>query len=144
MSDGVRSVAVELAGEVVVGDGAGDVIRSTREHHGFTQSWLAPRLGVRRESLSRIESGQSNPTLGVVDRFARVMALAHHVRQATARSEKATSTPDPGGFDAAGRALDLTPEETEAIAAEAVSQYRAKRESLLEGVDADADGGSSR
>lgn len=143
MTEGVRSRAVELAGEVVVSDTAGDVIRSTREHHGFTQAWLAPRLGVRRESLSRIESGRSNPTLGVVDRFARVMALAHHVRQTAARSETARRTPDPGGFDAVGRALGLSSEETKAIAAEAISQYEAKRRSLLEGVDVDTDGGGS-
>lgn len=141
MADQVRRRAIELAGEVVVNDQAGDVIRSAREHYGFTQSWLAPRLGVRRESLSRIESGRSNPTLSVVDRFARVMALAQHVRQAAARSETAPTGPDAGAFEATGRALDLSPDETAAIAAEAIAQYEAKRRSLLEAVDAD-DGGS--
>lgn len=142
MEEGVRARAVELAGEVVVSEDAGNVIRAAREHHGFTQSWLAPRLGVRRESLSRIESGRSSPTLSVVDRFARVMALARHVRQATARSEKTRQAPEAGQFSAAGRALDLTAQETETIAAEAISQYKAKRRSLLEGVDAETDGGS--
>jgi DNA-binding XRE family transcriptional regulator len=143
MAEGVRRRAIELAGEVVVDGHAGDVIRSTREHYGFTQSWLAPRLGVRRESLSRIESGRSSPTLGVVDRFARVIALAHHVRQTAARSEASGRRLDPESFESAGRQLDLDPSEAETIAAEAVSQYQAKRRQLLEGVDAD-DGGPDR
>lgn len=141
MQEAVRRRAVELAGEVVVSDQAGDVIRSTREHYGFTQSWLAPRLGVRRESLSRIESGRSNPTLSVVDRFARVMALAHHVRRAAAQSETSRTAPNVSVFDQAGRTLDLDPDETQAIATEAIARYEDKRRQLLEGVDAD-DGGS--
>lgn len=143
MTEGIRRRMIELAGEAVVSEQTGDVMRSAREHYGFTQSWLAPRLDVRRESLSRIESGRSSPTLSVVDRYARVMALAHHVRQTAARSEKSSTAPDPTGFEAAGRALGLTPEETRAIAAEAISQYEAKRRQLLESVDAD-DGGPSR
>jgi ribosome-binding protein aMBF1 (putative translation factor) len=141
MQEAVRRRAIELAGEVVVNDHPGDVIRSEREHYGFTQSWLAPRLGVRRESLSRIESGRSSPTLSVVDRFARVMSLARHVRQAAARSETSKAAPDAGAFETVGRELDLDPEETRAIAAEAISRYEDKRRQLLESVDAD-DGGS--
>lgn len=143
MSEGIEGRAVELAGQVVVSDQPGQVIRSSREHHGFTQAWLAPRLGVRRESLSRIESGRSSPTLRVVDRFARVVALARHVREVTARSETGPSLPSPDRFEAAGRTLDLTREETLEIAEEAIEGYEAKRRSLLEGVDMDGDGGAN-
>lgn len=142
MSEGVEDVAVELAGQVVVSDQPGQVIRSAREHHGFTQSWLAPQLDVRRESLSRIESGHSSPTLRVVDRFARVIALARHVREATARSETGSENPDPRGFEAVGRSLGLTRAETREVASEAIRQYEEKRRSLLEGVD--DDGGRSK
>lgn len=142
MSEGIRGRAIELAGEIVVSDRTGHAIRTAREHHGFTQSWLAPRLDVRRESLSRIESGRSSPRLEVVDRFARVIALAHHVRQTKARSEARSGSLDPGAFEAAGRTLGLSAEEARAIAAEAIAQYEAKRRSLLEGVDVELDGGS--
>lgn len=135
MTEGLRRRAQELAGEVVLSDDPGDVVRSAREHHDFTQAWLAPHLGVRRESLSRIESGHSSPQLAVVDRFARVLALARHVRDVTARAEAGDQPPDPDAFEAAGRSLGLDPDETARVAAEAVAGYRAKRRSLLEGVD---------
>lgn len=141
MEQGLRERAMRLAGEVVVGNQPGKVIRSAREHHNFTQTWLAPKLDLRRESLSRIESGRSSPTIGVVDRFARVITLARHVREATARSEKSREEMDPARFEAAGRPLGLTPAQVREIAAEAIAGYEAKREQLLEGVDTEPEGG---
>ncbi len=129
-----RDAARELAGEVVLHTAPGDVIRAARDRYGFAQAWLAGHLGVRRESLSRIESGHSKPTLDVVARFARIMALSRHVRAYAARLEKAGGNPNYVYVRTLGKELDLDQETVDDVAREALESYSAKRASLLEGV----------
>jgi DNA-binding XRE family transcriptional regulator len=136
MSEGLRDEAAAIAGNVVLSDEPGQQMRAAREHHEFTQSWLAPKLGVRRESLSRIESGRSSPTLAVVERFARVVALARHVRDEVAKTEQGQETPPANAAVTVGRRLGLDAGEAEEIARAAIEAYRDKRRSLLEDIDA--------
>lgn len=110
------------------------MIRAARDRYGFTQAWLAGHLGVRRESLSRIESGHSKPTLDVVARFARIMALARHVRAYAARLEKAGGNPNYVYVRTLGKELDLDQETVDDVTREALASYSAKRASLLEGI----------
>lgn len=134
MSEGVTEGAVRLAGEIVISDTPGQAVRDARTRYGFTQTWLAPHLGVRRESLSRIESGHSKPTLDVVSRFARVISLARHVRSEAARLESTPQEPDPDSFRQAGRSLGLDEQTTDAVAERALDAYNEKRRELLEGI----------
>lgn len=135
MVEGLRDTAVELAGEIVISDAPGDRIRDARTRYGFTQTGLAPHLEVRRESLSRIEGGHSKPTLDVVARFARLIALARHVRSEAARLERTPQSPDPRSFRSAGAELDLEPDTADAVAQRALEAYDEKRKELLEGID---------
>lgn len=135
MDEGPLDAAIRLAGEIVVSDAPGDRVRQARTRYGFTQTWLAPHLDVRRESLSRIESGHSNPTLGVVSRFARLISLARHVRSEAARLEGTPQDPDPAGFRAVGRQLGLADATTVELAQRAIEAYDEKRRELLEGIE---------
>lgn len=71
----------ELAGRLVTSDSPGQVVRELRERYAFTQEWLATLLGMRRESLSRVEGGRVNLSLGFVRSFSRIMTLARGVRE---------------------------------------------------------------
>lgn len=48
-----------------------DVVKRAREAAGLNRSQLAARAGVPASTVSRIESGQTDPTLGMVDRLLR-------------------------------------------------------------------------
>jgi DNA-binding XRE family transcriptional regulator len=51
-------------------------IRAVRESVGFSQLELSRRSGIAQESLSRIETGQSDPRLGTLRRMAQGMGLS--------------------------------------------------------------------
>ncbi|MDX1611067.1 MAG: helix-turn-helix transcriptional regulator [Candidatus Thermoplasmatota archaeon] len=134
MIEDLRAAAAEVAGDVVLDTAPGTAMRRWRTRYGFTQTWLSEHLGVRRESLSRIESGHSKPTLDVVAQFARVMALTGSVRAYAARMEKNGGSPNYVYFRTLGKELDLPPDTVDAVAREALESYSAKRDALLEGL----------
>jgi DNA-binding XRE family transcriptional regulator len=134
MPEGLPAEAARIAGEIVVSDDPGERVRRARTRCGFTQTELAPHLDVRRETLSRIERGRATPSLDVLARFARAIALARHVREAAARLETRSREPDPRRFRAAGARLGLDPERGRDIAADALDAYDTKRRELLEDV----------
>jgi XRE family transcriptional regulator, regulator of sulfur utilization len=49
-------------------------LRRLRELRGLTQQDLAQRSGVPRPTLAHLESGEANPTLGVMIRVAQALA----------------------------------------------------------------------
>ncbi len=134
MSVGLQEAAARLAGQILLSGAPGEQMARLRHRYGFTQAWLSEHLGVRRESLSRIESQHSTPTSEVVAQFARIMALVQHVREETARLEAAGGSPSPSRFREAGSVLGLEPTTTTEIAREALASYSAKRAALLEGL----------
>lgn len=78
---------VDLAGRLVTSDSPGQIVKDLRERYGFTQEWLANLLEMRRESLSRVESGRVNLSLPFVTRFTKIMVLAGAVREHLASLE---------------------------------------------------------
>ena len=51
----------------------GENVRAARSKVGLSQAELAERTGIAREDISRIENGQSNPTLRTMSRLASVL-----------------------------------------------------------------------
>jgi len=49
---------------------AGDKVRSTRAHKGWTQEFLAEKAGISRTSLSNIEIGRQRLTLFTLAKIA--------------------------------------------------------------------------
>jgi transcriptional regulator with XRE-family HTH domain len=47
-----------------------------RRERGLTQAALAERIGVRANQISRYESGQSEPTLGVLRQLAIALSVS--------------------------------------------------------------------
>jgi ribosome-binding protein aMBF1 (putative translation factor) len=59
--------AVQLAHEL------GGQIRRAREVHGWSQTELADRAGLRQHAVSRLEAGDVVPTLTTLERIAEAL-----------------------------------------------------------------------
>jgi transcriptional regulator with XRE-family HTH domain len=53
--------------------GIGRDLKRKREKAGLTQSQVAAKAGIRMETLSRLENGHGNPTVGTVRRILRAL-----------------------------------------------------------------------
>jgi transcriptional regulator with XRE-family HTH domain len=50
-------------------------IKRFRRKKGLTQYQLAQDIGLRQESISRIEKGKYNPSLGTLERIAKALGV---------------------------------------------------------------------
>jgi predicted transcriptional regulator len=46
---------------------------AARQKSGFTQKELADRLGTKQSAIARLEGGNTNPSIGFLERIASVM-----------------------------------------------------------------------
>lgn len=76
-----------FGGRIVSSNNPSLVIKKERSSFGITQEEMAGLMGLRRETISRIENGVINPTLDFVIRFSRNMGATKVVRQLMAHSE---------------------------------------------------------
>lgn len=60
-------------------------LREVRRRERISQEWVARRLGVRREHVTRIEQGKQRPSLGLLIRWARVLGVSLDMLVAPAR-----------------------------------------------------------
>ena len=54
---------------------AGYLLRAARESAGFTQTQLAQRLGITQQAVARAERWSSNPTVGLIRRWAKASGM---------------------------------------------------------------------
>ena len=76
----LKNAAVRAEYEALVPEYA--VIKSiiaTRHKRGLSQRELAERIGTRQPVISRLESGNSNPTLELLHRVAKALELTLEV-----------------------------------------------------------------
>ncbi len=69
-----------------------------RARHRLTQMQLAQRLGVRQPHIARLELGEHNPSIEMLQRLSRALGLRFIVEVAPARkgSRKSALTLPPG------------------------------------------------
>ncbi len=70
-------------------------IRSVREGAGFSQLELSRRSGVAQESLSRIETGHTDPRLGTLRKVAQGMGLSLNQLLERLTQDEMAATPKP-------------------------------------------------
>ncbi|MHB8604069.1 MAG: helix-turn-helix domain-containing protein [Thermoplasmatota archaeon] len=130
----LREFQTELAGRLVLMEEPGKEMQSLRERYGFKQEWFANLLGIRRESLSRIETGAIRPTVEMIQRFTRIVTLARGVREHIAYQEARDNRIDEGLLHGLVVSLRLEKEAAEEIILASQMNYEAKRRETLRGI----------
>jgi transcriptional regulator with XRE-family HTH domain len=51
-------------------------IKQVRLQRGWSQARLADHTGIKREHISRLENGHNVPTVGTMQRIARVLGIS--------------------------------------------------------------------
>lgn len=137
LSEDLSAFQIELAGRLAMADDPGPEIRSLRDKYAFTQEWLARLLRIRRESLSRIESGRVHPGTAFLQRFTRIMTLAHGAREHLAAAERAGGRPDPDHLRMLSQATRLDRDSGEEIVLASMRSYEKKRRGILRELEAE-------
>lgn len=78
--EGLNEFARSIAGEIVFSDSPGSTVQSHRKRYGITQKEMGKILGVRRETVSRIENGKMNLTFTFLQNFTMVIAIAEAIK----------------------------------------------------------------
>lgn len=70
----------EIAGAIFLSHDTGDVIYDYRKRYGMSQEEFGELMGLRRESISRIENGSVTPTFDFAKKFINAMSLIEAIR----------------------------------------------------------------
>ena len=54
----------------------GKRLKAIREEQGYSQEWVAQRVGIQRSSLCNLEYGRQNITLAMLGKFGKVYDLS--------------------------------------------------------------------
>jgi transcriptional regulator with XRE-family HTH domain len=77
----------DIGGSVISSESPNREIKDVRRSMNIRQEDLGTLLGLRRETISRIENGSISPTFGFVRKFSELMALTKVIRDLEALSE---------------------------------------------------------
>lgn len=83
-----------------------DNLSRIREAKGLTQTQLAQKIGANQATISKMESGQGNPTLSMINRVAKALGVhpSHLFTRATIEQralDALQAMDDPGKREAA-------------------------------------------
>lgn len=124
----------QVGGRMVASDQPSKVIRTARVSAGITQDELGKLMGLRRETICRIENSSINPTFGFIARFCRTIATTKVVRDLQALEEvhrlsgKEASPISPGILKSY---FDISLENLEIIFRIGVRGYQKDREKII-------------
>jgi len=78
--DWLVSFEKDAAGEILLSQYPGEVIREYRKRYDMSQEELGELMSLRRESISRIENGSVTPTFDFVKKFINAVSLIEAIR----------------------------------------------------------------
>jgi len=78
----------DIAGEIIMSQEPGEVIREYRTRYEMSQEELGALMELRRESISRIENGSVTPTFGFMKSFITAIALIEAIRVERAQNKE--------------------------------------------------------
>ena len=78
--DWLVSFQKDVAVAIILGQDTGEVICEYRKRYGMSQEEFGELMGLRRESISRIETGSVTPTFDFAKKFINAMALIEAIR----------------------------------------------------------------
>ena len=124
----------QVGGRIISSNQPVEEIREARTSMGIIQEELGRLMGLRRETISRIENGSINPTFNFVTKFCRTIAAAKVVRDLQALEEvyhlsgKEVTSISPGILRPY---FDISPEDLEIIFRIGVRGYRKSRNKII-------------
>lgn len=71
----------DIGGEIVASEEPGGTIKKIRKDAGLTQEELGKLLGMRRETISRIENGSISPSFKSLRKFSKIIVCLKVVRE---------------------------------------------------------------
>jgi len=84
----LASFEKDIAGEIILSQKPGEVIREYRTRYEMSQEELGELMELRRESISRIENGSVTPTFDFVKSFISAVALIEAIRVERAQNKE--------------------------------------------------------
>ncbi len=78
----------DIAGEIIMSQEPGEVIREYRTRYEMSQKELGELMELRRESISRLENGSVTPTFGFMKSFITAIALIEAIRVERAQNKE--------------------------------------------------------
>jgi predicted transcriptional regulator len=84
----LASFEKDIAGEIILSQKPGDVIREYRVRYGMSQEELGELMQLRRESISRLENGSVTPMFDFVKSFITTLALIEAIRVERAQNKE--------------------------------------------------------
>ena len=78
--DWLVSFQKDAAVAIILGRNTGEVICGYRKRYGMSQEDFGELMKLRRESISRIETGSVTPTFDFAKKFINAMALIEAIR----------------------------------------------------------------
>jgi transcriptional regulator with XRE-family HTH domain len=112
----------EVAGAILLAQDTGDVICDYRKRYGMSQQVFGDLMGLRRESISRIENGSVTPTFDFARKFINAAALIEAIRVERAQHKEI----DVHFFENLAKELGFNREELELMIKVAVESYDKK------------------
>lgn len=129
MQEDFTRYVTEIGGKIISSSNQREDIRKTRVTFGITQKEMGELVGVRRETISRIENGSISPTAEFIRKFARIIALARVVRDMQAMREvQGVGSLSPNllrGY------FDISAQEFELISKIGIRSYQKSRAKIL-------------
>ncbi len=86
--DWLVKFAQHIAGTIVISSEVGTTIQTYRKKYGMTQRQVANLLNLRRETISRIERGMTNPTIHFVQNLTGVLTMIEVIRASRAHGHE--------------------------------------------------------
>jgi transcriptional regulator with XRE-family HTH domain len=123
----------DIGGAVVSSLAPSLEIRNIRKALDIRQEDLGTLLGLRRETISRIENGSISPTFAFVRKFSELMALTKVIRDLEALSEIKTQEGDVemSNLKLLLLRLKVAPEDLELISRLSEKGYQKSRAKIL-------------
>ncbi len=78
----------DIAGEIIMSQEPGEVIREYRTRYEMSQQELGELMELRRESISRLENGSVTPTFGFMKSFISAVAIIEAIRVERAQNKE--------------------------------------------------------
>jgi len=115
VEESFRTYLRDIGAKILFSPAPGETIKETRRSLETSQEEMARLLGIRRETLSRIETGSISPTATFIRRFSRFASAIKVFRDLNALRDAGRAWKMPMGSSFLRAHFSLTPQELDEL-----------------------------